>query len=326
MKKRMISGIKPTGTLTLGNYIGAMKNFVELQNDNEMLVFVADLHALTIDIKPEDLLENRKNIVASYLAVGLDPAKTKIFYQSEIAAHTQLNWILENQTTVGELSRMTQYKDSQVKESNGTTKIKTGLLTYPALMAADILLYKADSVPVGSDQKQHLELTRNIAERFNNSYGETFKVPEVITMEVGARIMSLTDPEKKMSKSSTSEMSYISLMDDSEVARKKIMKAVTDSEGKIYLSDEKAGIKNLLIIYSSLENIKLEEAEAKFKDTGYGEFKTAVADTVVKFLEDFKVKYDSSINKVNEVTNQGKEAAIIIADETIKEVYKKIGL
>jgi len=233
---------------------------------------------------------------------------------------------LENQTTVGELSRMTQYKDSQVKESNGTTKIKTGLLTYPALMAADILLYKADSVPVGSDQRQHLELTRNIAERFNNSYGETFKVPEVITMEVGARIMSLTDPEKKMSKSSTSEMSYISLMDDSEVARKKIMKAVTDSEGKIYLSDEKAGIKNLLIIYSSLENIKLEEAEAKFKDTGYGEFKTAVADTVVKFLEDFKVKYDSSINKVNEVTNQGKEAAIIIADETIKEVYKKIGL
>ncbi len=327
MKKRLISGIKPTGTLTLGNYIGAMKKFVELQDDNELFVFVADLHALTIDIDPEELREQRKNIVASYLAIGLDPSKTNIFYQSEIAAHTQLNWIIENQTTVGELSRMTQYKDkTSAKDKNGTTKIKTGMLTYPSLMASDILLYKADGVPVGSDQKQHLELTRNIAERFNNAYGETFKVPEVITAELGSRIMSLSDPAKKMSKSSASVNSFISLMDTPEDARKKIMKAVTDSEGKVYLSDEKAGIKNLLTIYAALSNLGLTEAALKFEESNYAEFKTAVADVVVSFLEDFQSKYESSIKEIDKVLLSGRLAAEVIANDTIKDVYKKIGL
>lgn len=328
MKNRMVSGIKPTGTLTLGNYIGAIKNFVDLQNDNEMFVFVADLHALTIDIDPKELKENKKQIVALYLAAGLDPKKVVIFNQSDVAAHAQLAWILENQTTVGELSRMTQYKDkSQMHtQANGTIKIKTGMLTYPALMAADILLYKPNGVPVGQDQKQHLELTRNIAERFNNSFGNTFTIPEFISPKIGAKIMSLQNPEKKMSKTDKSAKSYITLLDDPEAAAKKIKKAVTDSEGKIYISDEKPGVKNLLTIYAALKDISIEEAEEHFKNSDYGQFKTEVAEVVKSFLEDLQLKYKKFLPMVEEIVDNGAKKAREIANITIKQVNKAVGL
>lgn len=328
MKNRMVSGIKPTGTLTLGNYIGAIKNFVELQNDYEMFIFVADLHALTVDIEPKELIKNKREIIALYLAAGLDPNKVIIFNQSDIAEHSQLAWILENQTTIGELSRMTQYKDKSqaFKQANGTNKIKTGILTYPALMAADILLYKPIGVPVGQDQKQHLELARNIAERFNNAFGNTFVVPKFIAPKLGEKIMSLQNPEKKMSKTDQSEKAYITLLDDPEVAAKKIKKAVTDSEGKIYLSDNKPGIKNLLTIYASLKNIDLKSAEKQFKNHNYGEFKNEIADTVKKFLEDLQIKYKTFLPEVESITKTGALKAKSIASKNLKEVYKAVGL
>lgn len=328
MKKRLVSGITATGNLTLGNYIGAIRNFVKLQDDYEMFIFVADMHALTIDIDPETLRENKKKIMALYLAAGLDPEKVTLFYQSDVKAHGQMNWLMENQTTLGELERMTQFKDksSKQKEANGTIKIKTGLLTYPALMAGDILLYNPDIVPVGQDQKQHLELTRNIAERFNRKYGETFNIPNPYIPKVGAKIMSLIDPTRKMSKSDANQKSFISLLDDPEKAFTKIKKAVTDSEGKIYISDEKHGVVNLLTIYASLKNTTLEEAETHFKDKNYGELKIEVGTVVKNFLEDLQTKYNDSIKIVDQIAKNGAAKAMNVADKQLHEVEKKLGL
>ncbi|WKX02712.1 tryptophan--tRNA ligase [Candidatus Mycoplasma mahonii] len=328
MKKRMVSGIQATGILTIGNYIGAIQKFIELQDNNEMFIFVADLHALSIDIHPQTLRENRKNIVATYLAAGLDPIKTTIYYQSSLAEHSQLLWILENQTTIGELSRMTQFKDKVQKSNskNGTTKIKAGLLTYPALMAADILLYNPDYVPVGEDQRQHLELVRSIAIRFNNRYGDVFKIPAPQIAKEGAKIMSLTDPNKKMSKSSPSKKSFISLNDSPDEARKKIMKSATDSEEKVYISNEKPGIRNLLTIYSSLEGISIIDAADKFKDDNYKDFKNAVANVVCEFLIDLQSRFEESLKLVDKITEEGRIKAKLVAQETIKIVNNKIGL
>lgn len=328
MKKRLVSGITATGNLTLGNYIGAIRNFVKLQNEYDMFIFVADMHALTIDIEPEVLRENKKKIMALYLAAGLDPEKVTLFYQSDVKAHGQMNWLMENQTTIGELERMTQFKDKSSKQklANGTVKVKTGLLTYPALMAGDILLYNPEIVPVGQDQKQHLELTRNIAERFNRRFGETFVVPNPFIAKVGAKVMSLVDPTKKMSKSDDNQKSFISLLDDPEVAFKKIKKAVTDSEGKIYISEEKHGIVNLLTIYASLKDISLEESEKHFKEKNYGELKVEVGELVRDFLVDLQSKYKDALNKIDEVAKLGAEKAKQVANKTLEDVEKKLGL
>ncbi|MCK5945906.1 MAG: tryptophan--tRNA ligase [Mycoplasmataceae bacterium] len=324
-KETLVSGITATGKLTLGNYIGALKNFIKLQDKYEMFIFVADLHALTTEITPEELSENRKSILALYLAAGLDPKKATIFYQSSVSAHAEASFIMENRTTLGELQRMTQFKDKS--QSNGSKKIKTGLLTYPALMAGDILIYNANVVPTGADQKQHIELTRNIAERFNNQYGETFNIPQPLIPEIGARIMSLSDPTKKMSKSSTIEKSYISLLEDPAKEAKKIKKAVTDSENKVYFSKDKPGVSNLLTIYASLKEITIKEAEAEFKDSeNYGELKVATATIVEKFLTDLQAKYKDALKMVDKVATDGAIKANKVSQEKLKEIHSKIGL
>ena len=327
MKKRLLSGITATGKLTLGNYIGAIKNFVKLQDEYELFIFVADLHALTVDIEPKVLTQNKKDILALYIAAGLDPEKVTLFYQSDVMEHGQMAWIMETQTTIGELSRMTQYKDkSKVRETNGTKKTNTGLLTYPALMAGDILLYQPEIVPTGKDQKQHIELTRNIATRFNNKYGETFTIPKPFIPKLGSKIMSLTDPNKKMSKSSDMVKSYISLLDDPELAYNKIQKAVTDSEGKVYSSEDKPGVTNLLVIYASLKNITIGEAENEFKDSNYGEFKMVVGSVVKEFLINLQRRYHDALSKIDVVSANGAKKASIVANKTLKDVTKKIGL
>ena len=325
--KRLVSGITATGKLTIGNYIGAIRNFVKLQNEYDMFIFVADMHALTIDIKPDNLRQNKRDIMTLYLACGIDPIKSTLFFQSDVSAHGEMNWIMENQTTLGELSRMTQFKDKgRTKESNGTEKIRTGLLTYPTLQAGDILLYKPDIVPVGQDQIQHIELTRDIANRFNNKYGETFVVPKHYIPKEGAKIMSLVNPEKKMSKSSDNAKSYILLLDDPEVAYTKIKKAMTDSEGKVYVSPDKPGITNLLTIYSSLKDITLNEAESQLKDLNYGEFKHEVGSVVRDFLIEIQTKYMKSLDRVAEVATAGMIKANKVSQQTLIETKKKIGL
>ncbi|MCC3161164.1 MAG: tryptophan--tRNA ligase [Mollicutes bacterium PWAP] len=325
MKKRIVSGITATGQLTIGNYIGAIKNFIKFQDEYDMFIFVADLHALTIDIDSKNLRENKKNIMALYLACGLDPEKTTLFFQSDVLEHGIMNWIIENRTTIGELQRMTQFKDKSLK-SNNKDKVKTGILTYPALMAGDILLYNPSLVPVGKDQKQHLELTRNIAERFNNEYGKTFIIPEPFITKNGSKIMSLKDPSKKMSKSSPSAKSYIALLDDPEKAYKKIMKSVTDGENKVYASKEKEGITNLMTIYSELKGFSFLEIENEFKGQDYKKFKDEVGKAVKSFLENLQKKYNDSIEKVDEVAKNGAIKARKLAKENLKIIYKKIGL
>lgn len=328
MKKRLVSGITATGNLTIGNYIGAIKNFIKLQDEYELFIFVADLHALTIDIKPEELQKNKRNIMALYLACGLDPKKATLFFQSDVLAHGYMSWIMENQTTIGELERMTQFKDKsqKQKEANGTIKVKTGLLTYPALMAGDILLYNPDIVPVGQDQLQHLELTRNIAERFNNRFGQTFKLPQAFVPKIGSKIMSLVDPSKKMSKSDENTKASIYLLDDPETAFSKIKKAVTDSENKIYISNEKAGVVNLLTIYAALKEISLEESESFFKEKNYGELKITVGEEVKNFLSSLQEKYQLALKNIDEVAKNGALKANEIANEQLNLVKSKLGL
>ncbi|NQZ28892.1 MAG: tryptophan--tRNA ligase [Mycoplasmatales bacterium] len=328
MKKRIVSGITATGTLTIGNYLGAIKNFVKLQDKFEMFIFVADLHALTTPIDPKELRKNKKDIMALYVACGLDPKKTILFNQSDVLEHGHMSWLMTTQTTIGELNRMTQFKDksSKVKNSNGTEMIPTGLLIYPTLMAGDILLYNPDIVPVGVDQRQHLELTRNIASRINNRYGEMFKIPEPYFAKEGAKIMSLTDPSSKMSKSSPQPKSHILLLDDPMVAANKIKKAVTDSENKVYASPEKPGVTNLLTIYAGLKDISINEAEKHFKDSNYGEFKQAVADVVKEFLIDIQSKFNEARIHVDEIAKIGAEKASYIAHKHIRKLERKLGL
>lgn len=325
--KKLISGIKPTGDLTIGNYIGAIKQFIEMQNDYETYIFVADLHALTIYNDPKELNEKIKKIVALYLACGLDKDKNNIFIQSENQYHTQLSWILECNSYMGELSRMTQYKDKTSKVKNES--IGTGLFTYPALMASDILLYDADVVPVGIDQKQHVELTRDLAERFNNKYGNTFKIPDVKLADNGTKIMDLQNPTQKMSKTSGNDKGCIFLLGDEVSARKKIMSAVTDSESIVkYDMENKPGISNLINIYSSLTNKTVKEIEDEFKDQNYGVFKSTVADVVCEFLTNLKVKYDEvrNSNILNEVLDKGLNNSLEIASKKYEEVRRKVGV
>ncbi|ENY68616.1 Tryptophanyl-tRNA synthetase [Metamycoplasma auris 15026] len=327
-KKRILSGITATGKLTLANYIGAIKNIVNFQDEYESYVFIADLHALTLPIDPKQLNENKKNIYALFIACGIDINKTTLFFQSDVMEHGMMNWLIATNTTIGELSRMTQFKDKsqKIRTSNGMETIPTGLLMYPTLMAGDILLYDADLIPVGADQKQHVELTRNIAQRLNNKFKTDFKIPQPYIPEVGARIMSLSDPTKKMSKSDSNEKSAIYLLDDPEIAYKKILKAVTDSEGNIYLSDTKPGIKNLLSIYSALKNISLLQAEKYFKDKNYGELKTEVGISIKDLLTQIQKKYNEVINKVDEYAKNGAKKAQILANKNLMKLMKALGL
>ncbi|WLP85198.1 tryptophan--tRNA ligase [Mycoplasma seminis] len=329
MKKVLVSGIKPTGDLTLGNYIGALRNFVALQDEFESYFFVADLHALTTGtVDASELKKARKTIVALYIACGLDPNKATIFYQSQVEAHAMMQWLCASETTLGELQRMTQYKDkaTKLKQTNGTNKIPTNLLMYPTLMAGDILLYNPDIVPIGEDQTQHLELTRNIAERLNSKYGASFTLPDGYIPQVGARIKSLTDPTSKMSKSEHGTKSTIYLLENPQQAYNKIMKAVTDSEGKVYISKEKPGILNLLNIYAALTNMSLKEAEAKFKDYDYKQFKEAVASEVKSLLEDIQAKYNEALKVADEITDAGAAKASYIANKNLNKLMKKMGL
>ena len=325
--KRSLSGIKPTGNLTLGNYIGALKNFKKYQDDYENFIFIADLHALTLPIDPVELRNNTKDIVAFYIAAGLDPEKTTIFLQSDVSAHSEINSILQNYFYMGELSRMTQFKDKSKKMNENA--IGLGLFAYPVLMCGDILLYNADIVPVGEDQKQHVELCRDLVHRFNNRYNkEVFKMPEPIIPKVGARIMSLSDPTRKMSKSDPK--GDIFLKDDLNVVRKKIMSAVTDLGSDIYYDPEnKPGISNLIQIYASLKDISIEETENIFKDCHkYGEFKKAVADVVVDVLAPFQEKYKEVLasGKIDEILDEGAKRASYIANKTLLKVKKTVGL
>ena len=325
--KRSLSGIKPTGNLTLGNYIGALKNFKKFQDDYENFIFIADLHALTLPIDPVELRNNTKDIVAFYIAAGLDPEKTTIFLQSDVSAHSEINSILQNYLYMGELSRMTQFKDKSKKMNENA--IGLGLFAYPVLMCGDILLYNADIVPVGEDQKQHVELCRDLVHRFNNRYNkEVFKMPEPIIPKVGARIMSLSDPTRKMSKSDPK--GDIFLKDDLNVVRKKIMSAVTDLGSDIYYDPEnKPGSSNLIQIYASLKDISIEETENIFKDCHkYGEFKKAVADVVVDVLAPFQEKYKEVLasGKIDEILDEGAKRASYIANKTLLKVKKTVGL
>ncbi len=326
-KKTILSGIQATGSLTLGNYLGALNNWVEMQEEYDCYYMIADLHTLTIRNNPETLKENTLKLIALYIASGLNPEKNTIFIQSHVPAHTQLSWILNCYTYMGELNRMTQFKD---KSSKHADNINSGLFTYPVLMAADILAYNADLVPVGDDQKQHLELTRDIAERFNSLYGETFKIPEPYTKKVGARIMGLQNPTAKMSKSSQDPMDKILLTDSPDEIRKKFKKAVTDSENSVRFDREsKPGVSNLMSIYGIIKNKTMDEIEKQFEGQGYGAFKTAVAEAVIERLEPLQNKYNELLenpDKLMAICNKGAKKAEEKANRVLKDVYKKVGL
>lgn len=323
--KRILTGLKPSGELTLGSLIGCINQMVKLQDEYDSFMFVPDMHAITVKQDPKMLRERIRKNVALYLACGVDPDKNTIYLQSENLYHANLSWVLECTTYMGEASRMTQYKDKSSKGENVTV----GLFTYPILMAADILLYDADYVPVGIDQKQHVELARDIALRFNKTYGDTFKMPEPMMSDVGVKIMDLQEPTKKMSKSDETYKGVILLLDDEKTIRKKIMSAVTDSDNKIYYDkDNKPGVSNLLTIYSSLKNISIEEAEDYFKDYNYGNFKKEVADLVVSVLSNIQTKYNEIINgtMLDDILDKGREKTCEIAKEKTLDVFKKVGL
>ena len=325
MAERILTGIKPTGQLTLGNYIAVLKNLKNQMDRGECFIFIADLHALTLPIEPDVLRQNSIDLAAFYLAAGLDPNRSALFLQSSVSAHAELNAIMQNYLYMGELSRMTQFKDKSAKLKESA--IGLGLFAYPVLMACDIVLYDATIVPVGEDQVQHVELTRDLVNRFNNRYGDILTMPKAELRKVGKRIMSLSDPTVKMSKSDPK--GDIFLKDDLAVIRKKIMSAVTDSGCEVKFDMEnKPGISNLLTIYSAMKDISIEEAEERFKDSRSGEFKKAVADAVIEDLEPFQARYREIIaNKSYEkALADGAEKAKAIADKTLKRVQKASGL
>lgn len=326
-KKRILSGIQPSGAVTLGNYVGALRNWVELQKSDEYECYfmLADLHTITVRQEAKVLRKNAIDLLALFLAAGIDPEKSPVFFQSHIPAHVQLSWVLSCNTYMGELSRMTQFKDKSRKHADN---INAGLFTYPVLMAADILLYQADLVPVGEDQKQHLEITRDIAKRFNNAYSETFRIPEPYIPKVGARIMSLQDPTQKMSKSDPNENAYILLLDKPDAIVRKIKRAVTDSGSEVRRGAGKEGIENLMSIYGAVTGRSPEETEAEFDGKGYGVFKAAVADAVVAALEPIQKRYaDLTANRdyLEEVYRKGAQTAERTAFKTISKVYRKVG-
>ena len=321
----ILSGIKPTGQLTLGNYIGAISKFVKLQDNGESFLFIADLHALTLPIDPEVLRENSRDLAAFYLAAGLDPEKANIFLQSDVSAHSELAIILQNYLYMGELSRMTQFKDKSAKMKEEA--IGLGLFAYPVLMAADIVLYDSKVIPVGEDQVQHVELARDLVKRFNNRYGDVLVMPKAEVAKVGARIMSLSDPTKKMSKSD--QKGDIYLKDEPAVIRKKIMSAVTDMEAHVHYDPEKQpGISNLMTIMSSLTGKSFDEIEKEFEGKGYGDFKRAVADAVVGVLEPLQNRKKEIIESglVDKVLEKGAKRANEIASEVLARVQKAVGL
>ncbi|GIP31133.1 tryptophan--tRNA ligase [Paenibacillus sp. J2TS4] len=322
--KRVLSGIQPSGQLTLGNYIGAMKNFVELQHSHQCYFMVVDHHAITVPQKPEALKEQTESVAALFIAAGIDPNKASVFLQSHVPAHTELGWLITTIAYMGELERMTQFKD----KSAGKESVGAGLFVYPALMAADILLYNADLVPVGDDQKQHLELTRDVAHRFNQRYGETFRVPEPYIPQVGARIMSLDDASKKMSKSNPNPGSFIALLDPPDVIRKKISRAVTDSGREVKFDPEnKPEVSNLMGIYSHCSDLSLQEIEAKYEGQGYGSFKKDLAEQVVATLEPIQQRYNEirSSGAIYDILKKGAREASVIANATLNEAKQKMG-
>ena len=323
--KRVFSGVQPTGNIHLGNYLGALKQFVELQDDHECIYCIVDMHAITVPQDPKTLKEHILDVAALYLAVGVDPKKSIVFVQSDVSGHAELSWVLTCNSSTGELSRMTQFKDkSKNKES-----APTGLFTYPVLMAADILLYDTDVVPVGNDQKQHIELTRDLAIRVNNKYKKTFVVPEGRFMKAGARIMALDDPTKKMSKSAENIHSRISLLDEPSKIKKSIMKATTDSEGIVRFDVEnKPGISNLMNIYSVLSGMSLEDIETKYEGKGYGDFKKDLVEVTVNALAPIKERYEQIrySDELIEILKDGAQKADAIAQKTMERVKNNFGL
>ena len=326
-KKVILSGIQATGTLHIGNYLGALNNWTKMQDEYDCYYMIADLHSLTVRNDPEILRQNALNIIALYVAAGLDPEKNTIFIQSHVRSHAVLSWILNCYTYMGELNRMTQYKDKSSKHSDN---INAGLFTYPVLMAADILAYNADLVPVGDDQRQHLEITRDIAERFNSIYGETFKVPEGYFPEIGARIMGLQNPLSKMSKSAPDENDKILLTDSPDIIRNKIKKAVTDSDGVVRFDrDNKPGISNLMSIYGIIKEKSMDEIQKEFEGQNYGVFKTAVTDAVIERLEPLQARYNELLNnpeRIKAIYKKGAERAKEKTEEVLRDVCHKVGL
>ena len=325
-KQRIFSGIQPTGNLTLGNYIGALRNFNILQDEYDCLYSIVDLHALTVRQDPAELRKACLRTMAIFLASGLDPEKNIIYFQSQVSAHAELGWILDNFTYMGEMSRMTQFKDKSAKHADN---INCGLFTYPVLMAADILLYQTNLVPIGADQKQHLEICRDIAERFNAIYGDVFTIPEGYFPKIGARVMSLQEPTRKMSKSDPEE-TYIAILDKPEIIRKKLRRAVTDSENTvIYDPENKPGVANLMSIMSALSGKSMDEISAEYSGQGYGRFKDAVADCVIAVLEPIQHEFDRiSADKafLQQVMESGRDRASAIAHRTMLKVRKKLGI
>ena len=324
-KKVLYSGMQSTGNLTLGNYLGALKNWVTLSDEYECFFGVVDMHSITVRQDPAELRRRARALLTLYIAAGLDPEKNCIYYQSHVSGHAELAWILNCYTYMGELNRMTQFKDKSAKHADN---INAGLFTYPVLMAADILLYQADVVPVGKDQMQHLELTRDIAQRFNGIYGDVFTVPEPYIGKVGAKIMSLQEPTKKMSKSDENQNASIFLMDDADTIMRKFKRAVTDSEAQVRYRDEQPGIKNLIDIYSACTGKTPEEVEKEFDGQGYGTFKTAVAQSVIDTLKPVQDEYNRILADkayLEATLKEGAQKAQYAAGKMLNKVYRKVG-
>lgn len=324
-KKVVFSGVQPSGALTIGNYIGAMRNFVGLQDEYDCFYCIVDLHAITVPQIAKDLRRKSLEVLALYIACGMDPEKSNLFIQSHVSEHAELTWVLNTITYMGQLNRMTQYKEKSRKSEEN---LNAGLFTYPVLMASDILLYQADFVPVGSDQKQHLELARDLAIRFNNKYSKTFKVPEPLIQETGARIMSLQDPTIKMSKSDEDDNAAIRILDDESSIKRKIKRAVTDSVGVVDYNEDQAGIRNLLDIYSAFSNEDIDSIVKKYEGQGYGVFKKDLTDVVIEGLAPIQERYNDLLNNkdyLEKVYKEGAEAARNKAYKTLRKVYKKVG-
>lgn len=325
-KKILYSGMQATGTLTLGNYLGALKNWVNLCDEYECFYGVMDLHSLTVRQNPTEFRQNARKLYALYVAAGLDPEKNCVYYQSHVSAHAELGWILDCFTYMGELNRMTQFKDKAAKHADN---INAGLYTYPVLMASDILLYQADVVPVGVDQKQHLEITRDIAERFNNIYGDVFTIPEPYIGKAGAKIMSLQEPTKKMSKSDENVNATIMLLDDRDTIIRKFKRAVTDSEAEVRYGEDKPGISNLMDIYGCVTGKSHDEITSEFAGKGYGDFKLAVGEAVADELAPLQKRYEELVKDkayIEHCIRENDDKARYFATKTLRKVQKKVGL
>ncbi len=323
--KKIFSGVQPSGTLTIGNYLGAIKNWVQMQDDAQCIFCVVDMHALTVRQNPAELRRRTLETLALYMAAGLDPEKITLFIQSHVSAHAELSWILSCYTMFGELSRMTQFKDKSAKHADN---INAGLFTYPVLMAADILLYQAELVPVGIDQKQHVELARDIAGRFNSVYSDTFTIPEPFMPDTGAKIMSLSDPSKKMSKSDENTNAWVAILDTKDDIIRKFKRAVTDSGSSVTYSEDKPGIRNLMSIYSCFTGKSYTEIEREFEGSGYGAFKLAVGEVCADGLSPVReafVRFMSDKTYLENVARKGAEEAERIARRTLSKVYRKVG-